>query len=632
MKKKLLCLFITLVMVLPLILASCGDEMTPEEIANANFREADTALTLSLWLPVSPTVDTDGDGVKDAMDSRFDDRLAAVNEAINNFLRSSVLSTELKIVAINENEYEEKLAARFAEIKELEKSKGKAYLTANDYINHAVKNEKTGVYELAYPPVLDTQLDIFYVGGFDNYVTYVNGGDAYALNEFFGEGQIYSGMLKKIRSIFMDATKIDGKYYAIPNNHVFSEGGQYVLVNKDLFDANADFAWDEEFDLFSLQSYIKEIGNKKLENVVPFVGTFDDIPGVVYLDKENLIASSIKDFKVDSKTGKVTYTPSLLNKLDEFETYTLFYKELCHYSFAAEKLDANQVAAVQMYNGNLLDIENKDDYYIIETLPPYASIETVFSSMFAISSHSANYDRAMQVLYLLQDNVEFRTLLQYGVEGVDYDVTHVNGEKVLIHRDTGYTMNLKYTGNCYRTYPDYGVPMSYWNDIIDYNLETELYPYLKLELMFNLDNVPANKIEEMNMYIEDLGDTNKKIYNAFEGMSYEYYRNVFDAISYSSRKIDENVLTATDSLNSKKAEYDAAVAALNAATNDADRLAAQEAVDAALENVRVAEDELEYWSGLKATVAEYPSLRSWINNTVRTDLCDFYNGLYVTIK
>ena len=35
MKKRLVCLALALLMVLPLILASCGDELTPEEIANA---------------------------------------------------------------------------------------------------------------------------------------------------------------------------------------------------------------------------------------------------------------------------------------------------------------------------------------------------------------------------------------------------------------------------------------------------------------------------------------------------------------------------------------------------------------------------------------------------------------------
>ena len=169
MKKMLMCFIVAMLMILPLILTSCGDELTPEEIANANFQEADKALTLSMWLPV-PQVDTDGDGVKDGLDSNFSTRLNAVESAFNDFLRSNNYCTELEIVAIDEKEYYSKLNERFESVKEAEKTNGKAYLTANKYVNHAVKNETTGIFEMAYPDVLDTQLDIFFVGDFENYV------------------------------------------------------------------------------------------------------------------------------------------------------------------------------------------------------------------------------------------------------------------------------------------------------------------------------------------------------------------------------------------------------------------------------------------------------------------------------
>ena len=52
MKKSLLCLIVAMLMLLPVLLTSCGDDMTAEDIANANFQKADKALTLSVWLPV----------------------------------------------------------------------------------------------------------------------------------------------------------------------------------------------------------------------------------------------------------------------------------------------------------------------------------------------------------------------------------------------------------------------------------------------------------------------------------------------------------------------------------------------------------------------------------------------------
>ena len=402
MKKMLMCFIVAMLMILPLILTSCGDELTPEEIANANFQEADKALTLSMWLPV-PQVDTDGDGVKDGLDSNFSTRLNAVESAINDFLRSNNYCTELEIVAIDEKEYYSKLNERFESVKEAEKTNGKAYLTANKYVNHAVKNETTGIFEMAYPDVLDTQLDIFFVGDYENYVKYINSGDTYELNSFFTEGQVYNGLFKKIRSLFMDAVKVNNKYYAIPNNHVYADNGQYILVSKELYDANAGAEWNDSLGLVDLKEYIEAVGALGLENVVPFVGTANDIPGVIFLDKDNLVASA----------ASKSYEPNYLYDLSEYKTYMSFYKSLSAQSFAYDSLEKGKTAAVQVVSCSPLSLADyAEEYYIIETLPPFASVETLYSSMFAISSHSANFERSMQILYLLQTNDEVRTLLQ----------------------------------------------------------------------------------------------------------------------------------------------------------------------------------------------------------------------------
>ena len=448
----------TIIMVLPLILTSCGDDKTAEEIANENFQEADKALTLSVWLP-APKVD-----------SNFEAHLDAVEAAINDILRSGNYCTELEFHVFSEDTYYDELTAKFASIKETEKTNGMANITANKYVNHAVKNPETGIYEMAYPDVLNTQLDIFFVGGYSNYYSYIASGDTYALNEFFTEGQVFNGLFKRIRNVFMSAMIVDGKYHAIPNNHVYAENGQYVLVNKDLFDSNANVAWNDSFGLYDLKEYIESIGALNLENVVPFVGTTEDIPGVVYLDKESLIAGSIANGTVDAN-GNLSCEPDFLYNLNEYVDYISFYKELSEKSYVSNSLADGEKAAVRIVNGTSLSLaEYADDYYMIETVPAYADIETMYSSMFAISSHSADYKRAMQILYLFQDNTEIRTLLQYGIKDVDYTVAGAGDEAIVNKNDTGYDMNLLYTGNCYRTYPDNGMPLEYWDSVKDFNL------------------------------------------------------------------------------------------------------------------------------------------------------------------
>lgn len=623
MKKRLACLALAVLMLLPLVLSSCGDELTPEEIANANFQEAEKALTLSLWLPTDAVID-----------DKFNERMSAVEAAINDYLMSNNYSTKLDIVAVNEAEYNEKLSQRFAEIKEAEKTNGKAVVTADKYVNHAVKNEVTGIYEMAYPSVLNTQLDIFFIGGYSNYVTYVQGGDTYALDKFFVEGQIYQGLFKKIRGIFMDATKMNGAYHAIPNNHVYSESAQYVLINKELFEEHSDFEWSDDIDLYALQDYIAKIGSLNLTDVVPYVGTMNDIPGVVHLDKDSMIASSISEAYMDNKTGKLVYTPKFLYELDEFKKYTGFYKSLEALSCTADSLDEGKTAAVQVVTTNALGLEEYgDQYYVIETLPPFADMESMYSSMFAVSSHSANYERAMQILYLLQDNAEFRTLLQYGVEGVDYDVfTNKNDENVIRVNNTGYKMNLLYTGNCYRTYPEAGVPMSYWDSVKDFNYTVAIHPYLMLECAFAQGTVSESVMQQLNDYLALTAEKNVLIKNALESMSADDFENVFDAVKYTVSAIDTRISNAQSVLNTSVESYNAALETLNNAATDEEKEAAQAEVDRCKSDVDEKTAALEKWTDLKPYVEKFQELKTAMDSKDLDNLLKQYKTIYDSVK
>lgn len=603
MKKRLMCLALVLLLVLPLILASCGDELTPEEIANANFQEANKALTLSLWIPTDAVID-----------DKFNVRMTAVENAINDYLRSNNYSTELDIVAVNTKEYAQKLSARFDEIKELEKTEGKASLVANKYVNHAVLNKETGIYEMAYPDVLNTQLDIFFVGGYDNFLTYVNEGDAYPLDSFFTEGKEFNGLFKKIRSIFMNATKVDGKYYAIPNNHLFADNGQYVLVDKELFDSISDIEWNEDIDLYALKDYIEKIGASNLENVIPYVGAADNIPGVIFLDKENFIASSINEAYYDDSTGSYIYEPELLNTLDEYKNYMKFYKSLKEQSYVAGELDEGKTAAVQLVTGNGLELmENKDQYYVIETLPPYVEMDSMYSSMFSISSHSADYERSMQILYLLQDNEEIRTLLQYGIEDVDYELVGFGEDKVLVSKDSGYKMNLLYTGNCYRTYPDNELPMSYWDSVKELNFKASIHPYMYLQAKLLNGDLTDEEASELESCLNAVSSLNAEIKARLDEMTLKEYED----LSVASKTLKD----VKAKLDESTANYNSAKDAFDAATTDEEKNAASADMEKYNAEIEQYQEEVNYWTELKDFNAK-------LNDRSRNNLLGVYESLY----
>ena len=121
MKKGLLCIIVMLIMVLPLVLTSCGNDMTAEEIANANFQKADKALTLSVWLPVPASVYE-----TEASAKAFNDRLVDVEAAINDYLRTNNYCTVLDFCTFNEDVYYDELTKKFGEINELNKTDRKS--------------------------------------------------------------------------------------------------------------------------------------------------------------------------------------------------------------------------------------------------------------------------------------------------------------------------------------------------------------------------------------------------------------------------------------------------------------------------------------------------------------------------
>ncbi len=80
---------------------------------------------------------------------------------------------------------------------------------------------------------------------------------------------------------------------------------------------------------------------------------------------------------------------------------------------------------------------------------PTVDEDEAFSSAFAVVNGQQKYvDRAMQMIYAINNDAELRNLLQYGVEGTNYTVE--DGKVVRVDSgDNLYHMNLVYTGDVF---------------------------------------------------------------------------------------------------------------------------------------------------------------------------------------
>ena len=189
----------------------------------------------------------------------------------------------------------------------------------------------------------------------------------------------------------------------------------------------------------------------------------------------------------------------------------------------------------------------------------------------------------MQMLYLLQENTEIRTLLQYGIVEEDYDMGTVNGETVIYTKNSGYHMDLLYTGNCYRTYPASGVPMSYWDEVKELNLDTEIFPFMNYQIKVANGSFSEEDMKLYAEYLAILSVTNPALKEAYDNMDYETYKMSSKGVAAINRSLD----AAKTAYDAAKAAYDAAKAAYDAATSDADKETALQAMNESMAEMEV---------------------------------------------
>ena len=96
-----------------------------------------------------------------------------------------------------------------------------------------------------------------------------------------------------------------------------------------------------------------------------------------------------------------------------------------------------------------LEANNKNVCNIIQN--PTVDLAEAYSSAFAIvnTENDVVDDRAMQIIYALNSDVELRNLLQYGVYGTNYTLSD-DGEILMVSDEMNtYRMKLEYTGNIF---------------------------------------------------------------------------------------------------------------------------------------------------------------------------------------
>lgn len=302
MKRRLICLTLSILMLLPCILTGCSKKTTDEETGEV---VDNSAKTITMWVVTEDETDEQAQKL--------------VNEEFTKITKSK-FKTNVVIKFCTEDEYYDKLEsaieANEAEIKlkEMHDKALRAYLRQHKgekdneelkadfyvefpqyakYQNQVEEDDEEaaseteeetlvndyGIVEIKYPDANPNQVDIFYLSGYDKYLDYYNKEWLSLLGEELSTSS--KKLTDYISTSLLDGVQIDGGVYAIPNNVAIGEY-TYMMIDKELFDLYKQKISNVQ-NVINLSTFLNDVNNYNgdktpddPEYVVPLASTFEE--------------------------------------------------------------------------------------------------------------------------------------------------------------------------------------------------------------------------------------------------------------------------------------------------------------------------------------------------------------------
>ncbi|MBE6564054.1 MAG: hypothetical protein E7655_02105 [Ruminococcaceae bacterium] len=534
MKKILTCLFLCALMLVPVLFGGC--DSTEEELGTNS--SANGPLTLTLY------------GITD--DSTTPEAIQLVEDQFNTYTKNKY-NTQIKLRLFKESEYDAKVAEAFKavhdqiaaeeaaeearrEAQRIARQQGLTYVEetteAPETLPAFIIDEETGKKLTVYPEAGENQMDIFLVRDYEQFKEYILSEDIASLDESLNNS---CKLLKSyIYPTFLTAAKDNGLTYAIPNNNIIGEY-EYLFLNKEMVDKYSYYPTDLT-TLASLLDYLETL--KKYEpEFTPFAG---DITAPIELITEGESYLGIYNAELATPGVKTSFKPAenapknlltngdYLNWIEAYEKLTV--KELIDVD-----ADLNGKVGAKIVKGDCTisptyaeeyglyktdektglpyyTDENGVEYYVSVYKAPVATNANMYNSMFCVSAHTANVEKCMNILLEINTNTAIRNLFQFGVEGVNYEISEVTGKIHMLNNT--YSMNPAYTGNILilDQCEDWDKEMirlsnDNWQLIKNHNLESVISPLLGF--YFNPKEIPEyippeNEDEPSTLFVDKL--------------------------------------------------------------------------------------------------------------------------------
>lgn len=486
MKKKIVCLMLAILMVLPL-LVGCSNEGDIDDINKEAERYTNTlnvwlitesklvvdasAVILSGITPKKESLNLLTDAEKATVAAMTEEQKAAwyqvwqVSDSINKLTKANY-RTQLNLKYFLEADYYAAVEAAFAKHEE---NIAAGNVQVENKTEETILNEY-GIPELKYPTISDYVVDILFIGDHAKYVQYAN-------NQWLADlqGHLTDSAIKLnsyVSSRYLTAAAINGLVYALPNNHGVGEY-IYMLADKELMNSYTGSLsdatlYDSDFREYLDYVYATYTGSDKIYPIYTenqdgkieidyaHYWNFDlnSAPGIAVQnpDQFSIFGDAYVDTKLLENTNLLTdanYMKALANKV--------------HYEGTEGYVTTNAAdkAAIKVVKGSweMKAQYEAEGYEVMVVQYPQLTDEEIYSSMFGIGAYSVSETRAAEILTYLNTDAEVRNILQYGIEDVNYTLETVTvNEKDYVYakatKDNVYLMDLEKTGNTLIAYPN----------------------------------------------------------------------------------------------------------------------------------------------------------------------------------
>lgn len=410
------------------------------------------------------------------------------------------------------------------------------------YVSEQTTVYEDGKVETLYPEAR-SPIDIVMIADEDMYDEFVELG-LIGAKGITPSLESYTNLQKYIYpTYFSQLSALKGNVAAIPNNNMIAEY-TYLLVNKELAD-KYDFNINTFSDYADLSSFLASV--KANESVVPFAEKPDAL-GIFYTFSEDVAIGTYFD-PINGFDTDIEGSGFEIKNLFEIEEYVEYNKVMEEYKNAgyfsgnadkdgyAVKVITGDASVKEMY-------EAEDSEYEIKVIQnPFVLREAIFDGMLAPTAYTSDEKRSMQIIEAINTDPEVKNLLQYGIEGLNYEV---NEDNTVTRLNKDYMMDNALTGNVYMGYLEEGMGTTKWLYVQRTNLASSLSP----NLIYPVDDayIEANleailKRAALSEALAPLGLTYETYKAASGSMANTYGNNLKNQYKdfFKSKLIEENL-------------------------------------------------------------------------------------------